>query len=715
MNVLVTGATGYVGGHLLSALLSQGDQVNALVRSPAGQRRLTDAGIPVVRGSLSDVDALRRAVQEVDVVVHCAAASRGALEETNVRGTRNLLEAACRQKCPPRVVLLSSLTVVDEGEHTGAEVEVRGRKRLWHPYIRSKIAAEVLARAQARREGLPVVILRPGLVHGGHGDRHLTGMVRSIEGGRFAFLGERPVRLPFIHVSDLVRAICLAMTSSRAPGRIFPLADGQALTLRDVVGELVRVRGGPMPTRVISPRVLQAFCLATEAVQRLSPRVPAPGLSRATLSFLTCDRVVDLEPAAQHLDFRPSMQFPARLEEALAQAGQEPKLSGHEVAPPETPSFKGVGVTKVEDLRTARVRKTVLRYWVRPNRPAPLFRVPPKAVQGLSERTLDAMLAHRFRVGPRPDGAVRAVLLERVRARVARGAPILVRMGYGALKNGNNTAQAAADWAEFFALNYLIAWHNAVTRVYPPGLSIQLCFDDAFVIYANKADPDRIRTYVASIERLVRMLDLDAVIVKTLSLAGILPALQHSGLFWLAKRRVIRWERDPANRDQVDAMTLHAQRCAVPPAGLRPEQLEAFWQGAAHRYRVAWEAIRMSGLTGRGEPLFAMYLDGQHHHRPDPTALHLRSLCRGQITQPWQGRGVLLDNGQGKLVPTVETRRRSQRFHRVAKVHLDLFPVPELETIDVMAQSEPSSGPLQSPPGLGYTSSRSVGSSPPVT
>ena len=154
----------------------------------------------------------------------------------------------------------------------------------------------------------------------------------------------------------------------------------------------------------------------------------------------------------------------------------------------------------VDDLR-ARVMETVYEHWEAPRAGEDLGRVSGAEADRLARAALDAMLTRPFRVGVLPGPEIYDELLRRVRRSVDRGRPIPITLGYGPMKNPNAVSDSRADWAEFFALNHLIKWHNKVQRVYPPGLAIRIVFDDSTLIMANRADPGQIASYIASIPR----------------------------------------------------------------------------------------------------------------------------------------------------------------------------------------------------------------------
>jgi hypothetical protein len=132
-----------------------------------------------------------------------------------------------------------------------------------------------------------------------------------------------------------------------------------------------------------------------------------------------------------------------------------------------------------------RVGEVVRRHWVRPHAAEPLDlgapsrpRSPSERIEKLARTALDTLLTRQFRVGPLPSAEMYEQFLAPIRRFVRKGKPIRFLVGYGPLKNPNAVPSSRADWAEFFALCHLAAWHNKVHHVYPPGLQVQIVFDD---------------------------------------------------------------------------------------------------------------------------------------------------------------------------------------------------------------------------------------------
>ena len=260
--VLVTGATGLLGSHLVDGLLARGAAVGALVRDHAPRSRAQLDGSLTrcwqVRGSVEDFDLMERTLNEyeVDTVFHLAAqtivgtANRNPRStfEANIRGTYNLLEACRRVPTVKRIVLASSDKAYgDHGPDPYTEEQpLQGR----HPYDVSKSCADLIAQSYFTTYGLPVCITRCGNLFGG-GDlnfnRLIPGTIRSL------LRGERPVIRSdgrFVRDYFYVRDGALAyltlaerMEATGVFGEAFNFSNDHPLTVLELVGRLQQVMG----------------------------------------------------------------------------------------------------------------------------------------------------------------------------------------------------------------------------------------------------------------------------------------------------------------------------------------------------------------------------------------------------------------------------------------------------------------------------------------
>src|SRR5262249_42489761 len=190
---LITGATGFIGGHVAAACLGRGFPVRTIARASSDTARLEGQGTTVIRGDLADAEVVRKAVDGVDAIVHCAAkvGDRGLVDEyraVNVEGLRNLLEA-CKGRPLHRFVHVSSLGVYEPRHHYGTAENVPAHLQHFDGYTQSKAEAEQAAMPYYRDHGVPLVVLRPGFVYG-PGDRTvLPRLIKRLRQGRVHYLG----------------------------------------------------------------------------------------------------------------------------------------------------------------------------------------------------------------------------------------------------------------------------------------------------------------------------------------------------------------------------------------------------------------------------------------------------------------------------------------------------------------------------------------------
>lgn len=273
--VLVTGASGFIGGRLVAALGRRGVPVRAMLRR-AGRLQAQGAQLEVVVADLLDPASLARACAGVRWIIHCAgrAHAHAATQadarqhfETNLVGTRNLAEAAVAAGAS-RLVFLSSVKAVGApGERCVAEDWPRPPET---PYGRAKREAEQVLHEIAARHPLELVILRLAMVYGPGSRGNLERMARGIRAGWFPPLPETGQRRSLIHVDDVVDAVLCVMTDERAVGRTYFVAHPQAHSGAELQAA-IRLALGLAPQRWHVPkRVLQAAGWLGDSLGRLS-------------------------------------------------------------------------------------------------------------------------------------------------------------------------------------------------------------------------------------------------------------------------------------------------------------------------------------------------------------------------------------------------------------------------------------------------------------
>lgn len=268
MRVLVTGASGFIGGALCRALLARGDEVTALVRRPGSE---PDGTTPLT-GDLGAGGRLAEVLAEArpECVVHLAAeiASQRSAEkvyEVNVRGTQHLVDACLSfagddPAAGPRIVFSS--TVVTGEAHGELLVESRPLP-VGTPYGRAKQEGEQIVLGS----DLPAVVIRPCHVYG-PGGWYAKELVRRLrQPGRFAVIGSGANLWDVVHVDDVVAALALAVDAEAALGGTFHVADDQSLTFYEFMKLTADALGVGAPRRI--PAALVRLIAGTNAVDAL--------------------------------------------------------------------------------------------------------------------------------------------------------------------------------------------------------------------------------------------------------------------------------------------------------------------------------------------------------------------------------------------------------------------------------------------------------------
>lgn len=307
MKVLVTGATGFTGGHLARHLLESGHQVTVLVRPPSAGRasELQKAGAELHVGDLENAAEVTAATKGCEVIYHIAATYREAAQaaagytRVNVDGTRHVLEAAVAAGAR-RVVHCSTGGVHGHIEHPPANETAPLAPR--DVYQRTKLEAEQLAEAFGRRQRLEVVIARPIGIYG-PGDMRFLKMFRGLARGRFPMLGRGDVFYHLTYIDDLVRGFQLCGDVPIAAGRTYILAGPEYTTLNELVS-LIASELGVEPPRTHYPVwpvwLAGALC---EAV--CMPFGIEPPLFRRRVDFYRKSRAFDTTRAREELGYNP--------------------------------------------------------------------------------------------------------------------------------------------------------------------------------------------------------------------------------------------------------------------------------------------------------------------------------------------------------------------------------------------------------------------------
>ncbi|MEV6214168.1 NAD-dependent epimerase/dehydratase family protein [Nocardia sp. NPDC051833] len=315
MTVLVTGASGFVGGAIVRALLARGMPVRAMVREPSS----APAGAEVAVADLADTAALARAVTGVRAVVHAAAllGEFGRPAEffaVNVAGTDRLMQEAAAAGAE-RFVFIgspSALMAPDGGDQLGIDETTPYPARFLNSYCETKAVAEQLVLA-ADTPTFTTCSLRPRAVWG-PGDRRgpIVQILAKLRAGRLPDLsGGREVRASLCYIDHLVRAVELALAAEKIGGRAYFVADAEPVAVWPTMAAVARRFGLTPPSVVVPAPVLGGALAAIETVWRI-PAVAqrwTPPLSRYAVALVTRSATYDLTRAERELGYRPTVPF----------------------------------------------------------------------------------------------------------------------------------------------------------------------------------------------------------------------------------------------------------------------------------------------------------------------------------------------------------------------------------------------------------------------
>lgn len=301
MKALVTGATGFVGGHLVEVLSQRGAEITALARTAAKAALLRQQGVRVVSGDLHDHSALQQAAANQDAIYHVAgvvaARSEAEFLAANLEGTRNVLSAAQREG-KPRFVLVSSLAA---GGPALRGVPANGSEppRPVTAYGRSKLAAEQVVQTSS----LAWSIVRPPIVYGPR-DREVFKLFRIARLGVAPVFGDGTQELSAVHAVDLANALIAAANTPAAIGRIYNACHPDVFTSAEFCRAIGVAMGRPIGTLRIPAAVGRALLTLTETSARLTGQTTILTADKAN-EFFQPAWTGDPTPLIRDCDWRP--------------------------------------------------------------------------------------------------------------------------------------------------------------------------------------------------------------------------------------------------------------------------------------------------------------------------------------------------------------------------------------------------------------------------
>ncbi|HID34387.1 MAG TPA: SDR family NAD(P)-dependent oxidoreductase [Anaerolineae bacterium] len=314
LTILVTGATGFIGGHLARRLVQEGARVRALVRSPRKAAALADLGIEIIPGDITDRDGVRRATRGASIVYHAAAwadeqGDRDAVWAVNVTGTQHMVDAAIAEGVA-RFIHLSSCAVYGSRQQMDIDESAPPRMtgRVYHD---SKVAAEEVVFAAYRDHGLPVVVARPSQVYGPGSPQFTIRVIEAVKGGKVILVDGGKHFFKPIYIDNLIDALVLCATVDEAVGEALNLTDGGPVPWKDFFAAYGRMVGvtsfpsAPYPAAYVYAIFKEIMSKVTGKRSSINREVVKTFRSHNSFSNAKARRILGWEPA---IDFEEGMR-----------------------------------------------------------------------------------------------------------------------------------------------------------------------------------------------------------------------------------------------------------------------------------------------------------------------------------------------------------------------------------------------------------------------
>lgn len=321
MKILITGASGFLGGRTTKAFAATGIEVVSTSRNPERKEELEEAGAVFVPGDLLDKEFCNSIVQGIDVIVHCAALSSpwgkySSFYQANVTTTSNLLDAAKVWGVQKFVFISSPSVYFEMKDRWNVSEKDPVPETLINDYARTKLIAEELVLA-GNNQYLKTIAIRPRAIYGAEDTVIFPRLLAAHRGGRLKYIGNADNVCDLTTVSNVIEAIkcCISPESEEAYGQVFNITNGEPVyfwrTLEVLFSEL-NIR--PIRER-ISFRTALTAASVIEWVYRTFRLRGEPRLTKYNVGIMTYNFTMDISKAGNLLGYRPVQTNREGLEE----------------------------------------------------------------------------------------------------------------------------------------------------------------------------------------------------------------------------------------------------------------------------------------------------------------------------------------------------------------------------------------------------------------
>lgn len=311
MEILVTGSTGFLARNLIPALQERGHSVRGLVLPSEDTGWLRSRGVAIYPGDVRDPATLSGPVRGTDAVVHMAAlmatwAPMHVHYAIHVTGTENVCRAALAAGVQRIVHLSSAITYTP-----GLGVPIREdfpQNPLREPHAVTKAAGDKLVQRMITQDGLPAVIIRPEAMFGEHDRINFRRLADRLRAGKAIIIGSGCNTVPFVHVTDVVQGIILALGHPRALGQAYNITNDQTMTEEEFLRAIAEEVGGRAPRVRIPYRAMYSAATVAEWIATITKKEPL--VTRHGVQMFGSHNPLSIQKARQELGYEP--QVPLR-------------------------------------------------------------------------------------------------------------------------------------------------------------------------------------------------------------------------------------------------------------------------------------------------------------------------------------------------------------------------------------------------------------------
>ena len=310
MEILVTGATGFLASHLVPALQERGYAVSALVLPSEDAGSLSERGVAVYRGDVRQPETLIEPMLNADAVVHMAAlmATWAPMEvhrAVHVRGTENVCRAALAAGVRRLVHLSSAITYTPT---RGRPIEEHFPQEPVHePHAVTKAEGDKLVQRMIAHDGLPAVIVRPEAMFGPNDRINFRRLADRLRAGKGIIIGSGHNAVPFVYVTDVVQGLLLALEHPRAVGEAYNITNDKWMTEEAFLRAIAEEVGGQPPRVHVPYRAIYTAAVVAEWIASATKRQPL--VTRHGVQMFGSHNPLSIEKARRELGYEPQVSL----------------------------------------------------------------------------------------------------------------------------------------------------------------------------------------------------------------------------------------------------------------------------------------------------------------------------------------------------------------------------------------------------------------------